>query len=183
MEQWKLFFTEADIPVLETQTYVKTFVDNRIIQKALSDLSREYVADLGFSVIGNILGIIRHCKAIIYSEILQTHFRPNFVIFICRFLSSLYAVFHTLSVNQIYNQLMSKTSSFVVSTMNYYRLTFSPRPEIQHHLKTQPNIQPIPPSKSGQKCNQNILPTLGKTMSPKNTTTLPKFVDKLPKSQ
>ena len=64
MEQWELLFREAGIPALETQTYVKTFIDNRIIETALPDLSKEYFTDLGFSGIGHILGMIRYCKAL-----------------------------------------------------------------------------------------------------------------------
>ena len=62
-EQWETFLGEADIPELEAKQYAKIFKDNRIKAAALPDLNAELLKNLGITVIGDILAIIRHSKA------------------------------------------------------------------------------------------------------------------------
>ena len=55
VEQWNTFFKKA-------VKYASTFIANRITEEFLSDLSKENITDLGITIVGDILGIIRHSK-------------------------------------------------------------------------------------------------------------------------
>ena len=64
VEQWEKFFTAAGIPSAESNTYAATFVTNRIMETTLPILSKDYLIDLGVTIIGDILPIIRHVKSL-----------------------------------------------------------------------------------------------------------------------
>ncbi|KAM6973475.1 uncharacterized protein C19orf47 homolog [Aplochiton taeniatus] len=62
--EWIQFFKDAGIPAGLAVTYAVSFVDNRIQKNMLMDLSKEIMMDLGITVIGDIIGILKHAKQV-----------------------------------------------------------------------------------------------------------------------
>ena len=62
-EQWEQFFTAAGISSAESKMYAATFVTNRIMETMLPTLSKDYLIDLGVTIIGDILAIIQYAKS------------------------------------------------------------------------------------------------------------------------
>ena len=63
-EQWEQFFTAAGIPSAESETYAARFVTNCITKTMLPVLSKDYLIDLGVTIIGDILAIIQCAKSL-----------------------------------------------------------------------------------------------------------------------
>ena len=61
-EQWTSFLEEAGIPAEFATTYATKFFENRITELALPELTKETLRDLGITVLGDILAIIRQIK-------------------------------------------------------------------------------------------------------------------------
>ena len=59
-DDWYKFLTDAGIPREEATTYAKTLVENRI--KNPSDLTRDILKELGITIIGDALAILKHAK-------------------------------------------------------------------------------------------------------------------------
>ncbi|XP_056297386.1 uncharacterized protein C19orf47 homolog isoform X2 [Pseudoliparis swirei] len=62
--EWIQFFKDAGIPVGLAVTYAVSFVDNRIHKNMLMDLSKDIMMDLGITVIGDIISILKHAKLV-----------------------------------------------------------------------------------------------------------------------
>ncbi|XP_046892335.1 uncharacterized protein C19orf47 homolog isoform X2 [Hypomesus transpacificus] len=62
--EWIQFFIDAGIPAGLAVNYAVSFVDNRIQKNMLMDLSKEIMMDLGITVIGDIIGILKHAKQV-----------------------------------------------------------------------------------------------------------------------
>uniref|UniRef100_A0A8C2ADW2 Chromosome 19 open reading frame 47 n=1 Tax=Cyprinus carpio TaxID=7962 RepID=A0A8C2ADW2_CYPCA len=60
--EWIQFFRDAGIPPGLAVNYAVSFVDNRIQKNMLMDLSKEIMMDLGITVIGDIIAILKHAK-------------------------------------------------------------------------------------------------------------------------
>ncbi|KAI5629659.1 hypothetical protein C0J50_2160 [Silurus asotus] len=60
--EWIQFFKDAGIPPGMAATYAMSFVDNRIQKTMLMDLSKDIMIDLGITVIGDIIAILKHAK-------------------------------------------------------------------------------------------------------------------------
>ncbi|TRY60015.1 hypothetical protein DNTS_034667, partial [Danionella cerebrum] len=60
--EWIQFFKDAGIPPGLAVNYAVSFVDNRIQKNMLMDLSKEIMIDLGITVIGDIIAILKHAK-------------------------------------------------------------------------------------------------------------------------
>ncbi|KAM6931947.1 uncharacterized protein C19orf47 homolog isoform 2-T2 [Lycodopsis pacificus] len=62
--EWIQFFEDAGIPAGLAVTYAVSFVDNRIHKNMLMDLSKDIMMDLGITVIGDIISILKHAKQV-----------------------------------------------------------------------------------------------------------------------
>ncbi|XP_028319717.1 uncharacterized protein C19orf47 homolog [Gouania willdenowi] len=62
--EWIQFFKDAGIPAGLAVTYAVSFVDNRIQKNMLMDLSKDIMVDLGITVIGDIIAILKHAKQV-----------------------------------------------------------------------------------------------------------------------
>ncbi|XP_030621962.1 uncharacterized protein C19orf47 homolog isoform X2 [Chanos chanos] len=62
--EWIQFFKDAGIPPGLAVNYAVSFVDNRIQKTMLMDLSKEIMMDLGITVVGDIIAILKHAKVV-----------------------------------------------------------------------------------------------------------------------
>ncbi|XP_062033958.1 uncharacterized protein C19orf47 homolog isoform X1 [Lepus europaeus] len=62
--EWIQFFKEAGIPAGPAVNYAVMFVDNRIQKSMLLDLNKEIMNELGVTVVGDIIAILKHAKVV-----------------------------------------------------------------------------------------------------------------------
>uniref|UniRef100_A0A1A8NCR3 Chromosome 19 open reading frame 47 n=1 Tax=Nothobranchius rachovii TaxID=451742 RepID=A0A1A8NCR3_9TELE len=62
--EWIQFFKDAGIPAGLAVNYAVSFVDNRIQKNMLMDLSKDIMIDLGITVIGDVIAILKHAKQV-----------------------------------------------------------------------------------------------------------------------
>ncbi|XP_058678792.1 uncharacterized protein C19orf47 homolog [Ammospiza caudacuta] len=62
--EWLRFFEDAGIPPGPALGYAVAFVDNRIHKNMLLDLTRELMKELGITVVGDVIAILRHAKVV-----------------------------------------------------------------------------------------------------------------------
>ncbi|XP_029427386.1 uncharacterized protein C19orf47 homolog [Rhinatrema bivittatum] len=62
--EWIHFFKEAGIPPGPAVNYAVMFVDNRIQKNMLMDLNKEIMNELGITVVGDIIAILKHAKVV-----------------------------------------------------------------------------------------------------------------------
>ncbi|KAF1676014.1 hypothetical protein FQV07_0011231, partial [Pygoscelis papua] len=76
--EWIQFFKEAGIPPGPAVNYAVMFVDNRIQKNMLMDLNKEIMNELGITVVGDIIAILKHAK-IVYRQMdaCHTHRSPS----------------------------------------------------------------------------------------------------------
>ncbi|XP_070987855.1 uncharacterized protein C19orf47 homolog isoform X2 [Oncorhynchus clarkii lewisi] len=74
--EWIQFFKDAGIPAGLAVNYAVSFVDNRVQKNMLMDLSKEIMMDLGITVIGDIIAILKHAKQV-YRQLLQYCLSPT----------------------------------------------------------------------------------------------------------
>jgi len=63
-DKWIDFFTGARIPLGAAKQYAKAFDDNRISTDMLMDLNKDYLRDMGITILGDIIAILKHAKQV-----------------------------------------------------------------------------------------------------------------------
>ncbi|XP_067170592.1 uncharacterized protein C19orf47 homolog isoform X3 [Apteryx mantelli] len=66
--EWIQFFKEAGIPPGPAVNYAVMFVDNRIQKNMLMDLNKEIMNELGITIVGDIIAILKHAKVVYRQE-------------------------------------------------------------------------------------------------------------------
>ena len=66
--EWRTFLQAAAIPENESDTYAKKFTNNRINETNIVDIDKQLLIDLGITVLGDILSILRHTKTTVSSD-------------------------------------------------------------------------------------------------------------------
>jgi hypothetical protein len=61
---WFNFFLEAGIPPSDAGNYAVTFTQNRIQPDMMSDLTKEYLAEMGITVLGDVIAILKHARVV-----------------------------------------------------------------------------------------------------------------------
>ncbi|XP_072464327.1 uncharacterized protein C19orf47 homolog isoform X6 [Notamacropus eugenii] len=67
--EWIQFFKEAGIPPGPAVNYAVMFVDNRIQKNMLLDLNKEIMNELGVTVVGDIIAILKHAKVVYRQDV------------------------------------------------------------------------------------------------------------------
>ena len=57
---WKKFLIDAGIPLKASSTYANAFVDNRLTENMIPDLNKSILTDLGITIVGDIIAILKH---------------------------------------------------------------------------------------------------------------------------
>ena len=55
---------DAKIPAGDATQYAILFTDNRIQRDMLTDITKDYLLDMGLQRLGDIIAILRHAKAV-----------------------------------------------------------------------------------------------------------------------
>jgi hypothetical protein len=72
-EAWLKFFTAAGLPKESAETYAVTFAKNHMKLDMLPEIKKDYLVDMGISLIGHIIAILRHAKTV-HEEVSRTCF-------------------------------------------------------------------------------------------------------------
>ena len=59
---WFKFFLDAGVPPSDAGSYAVTFTENRIQSDMMSELTKEYLADMGITVLGDVIAILKHAR-------------------------------------------------------------------------------------------------------------------------
>ena len=77
---WVAFFGDAGVPSSAAKTYAAAFVENRIRENMLEDLDKEYLRDMGITVLGDIICILKHSKKVIETKKAEISLKDHTII-------------------------------------------------------------------------------------------------------
>lgn len=66
---WLKFFTAAGIPNDPAEHYAATFSKNQIQFDMLPEINKEYLNDMGITLLGHVIAILRHAKTVYADEV------------------------------------------------------------------------------------------------------------------
>lgn len=69
---WLKFFTAAGISHEQAENYAVTFSKNQIQFDMLPEINKEYLNDMGITLLGHIIAILRHAKTVYADEVKKT---------------------------------------------------------------------------------------------------------------
>uniref|UniRef100_A0A0A9ZCS9 Uncharacterized protein C19orf47 n=1 Tax=Lygus hesperus TaxID=30085 RepID=A0A0A9ZCS9_LYGHE len=69
---WLRFFMSAGIQKDSAETYAVTFSKNQIQLDMLPEIKKEYLVDMGITLMGHIIAILRHAKAVHTEEVTKS---------------------------------------------------------------------------------------------------------------
>ncbi|CAL8091930.1 unnamed protein product [Calicophoron daubneyi] len=64
LSEWMDFFEAAGVPAAVHRTYAQIFVDHRINDSIVADLEKEHLKDMGITVVGDMIAILKQCKKV-----------------------------------------------------------------------------------------------------------------------
>jgi len=59
---WFKFFLDAGVPASDAGNYAVKFTEHRIQPDMLSDLTKEYLNDMGITLLGDVIVILKHAR-------------------------------------------------------------------------------------------------------------------------
>lgn len=69
VDWWIKFFMDTGIPSYASSKYALIFYENRIQSNMLMDLDKDILKEMGITVIGDIIAILKHAKDV-YREVI-----------------------------------------------------------------------------------------------------------------
>lgn len=69
LDWWAKFFSDAGIPSFASSKYATIFYENRIQSNMLMDLDKDILKEMGITVVGDIIAILKHAKDV-YREVI-----------------------------------------------------------------------------------------------------------------
>jgi len=69
LDWWTRFFSDAGIPSFASSKYATIFYENRIQSNMLMDLDKDILKEMGITVVGDIIAILKHAKDV-YREVI-----------------------------------------------------------------------------------------------------------------
>lgn len=69
LDWWIQFFSDAGIPSFASSKYATIFYENRIQSNMLMDLDKDILKEIGITVIGDMIAILKHAKDV-YREVI-----------------------------------------------------------------------------------------------------------------
>jgi len=59
---WFKFFLDSGVPPSDAGNYAAMFNEHRIQPDMLGELTKDYLADMGITVLGDIIAILKHAR-------------------------------------------------------------------------------------------------------------------------